>query len=82
MKHLSKFNVCRLQQMFTNINLFKTFLKKNACSICVEIRIKMKIHKNFICSNHYVNELIYNDLTKLFNFNVCEIKYYINFLNN
>ena len=82
MKHLSKFNVRRLQQMFTNMNLIKTFLKKNACFVCTEIHIKIKIHKNFIRSNRYVNELIYNDLTKFFNFNVYKIKYYIIFLND
>ena len=82
MKHLNKFNVRRLQQMFTNINLIKTFSKKNACSICAETRIKTKIHKSFIHLNRYVNELIHSDLTKFFKFNVCEIKYYINFLND
>ena len=82
MKYLNKFNVRRLQQMFTNINLIKIFLKKNACSICAEIRMKIKIHKNFIRLNRYVNKLIHNDLTKFFEFNVCEIKYYINFLND
>ena len=82
MKHLSKLNVRRLQQIFTNINLIKIFLKKNVCSICAEIRMKTKIHKNFIHLNCYVNELIYNDLTKFFKFNVCEVKYYINFLND
>ena len=82
MKYLSKFNVRRLQQMFTSINLIKILLKKNACSICVEIRIKTKAYKNFIRSNYYVNELIHNDLTESFKFNVCEIKYYISFLNN
>ena len=82
MKYLSKFNVRHLQQMFTNMNLIKIFSKKNACSICAETRMKMKIHKSFIRPSCYVNELIYNDLTKFFEFNVCEIKYYINFLNN
>ena len=82
MKHLSKFNVRYLQQMFTNMNLIKIFSKKNACSICAEICMKTKIHKNFIHSNCYVNELIHNDLIELFEFNVCEIKYYISFLND
>ena len=82
MKYLNKLNVCRLQQMFTIINLIKIFLKKNACSICVETRMKMKIYKNFIRSSRYVNELIYNDLTRFFDFNICEIKYYINFLKD
>ena len=82
MKHLSKFNVRRLQQMFTNMNLIKTFLKKNAYSICDETHMKTKIYKNFIRSSRYVNELIHNNLTKSFEFNVCEIKYYISFLND
>ena len=82
MKHLSKFNVRRLQQMFTNMNLIKIFLKKNACFVCAEVRMKTKIHKNFIRSNRYINELIYNDLTEFFDFNVYEIKYYIIFLND
>ena len=82
MKYLNKLNVRCLQQMFTNMNLIKIFLKKNACSICAEIRMKTKIHKNFIRSNRYINELIYNNLTEFFNFNVCEVKYYINFLND
>ena len=82
MKYLNKFNVHRLQQMFTNMNLIKTFSKKNACSICAEICIKTKIYKNFIRLNRYVNKLIHNNLTEFFNFNVCEIKYYINFLND
>ena len=81
-KHLNKFNVRRLQQMFTNMNLIKIFSKKNACSICAEIRMKTKIHKNFIRSNRYVNELIHNDLTEFFKSNVYEVKYYINFLND
>ena len=68
--------------MFTNMNLIKTFLKKNACLICAEVCMKTKVYKNFICLNHYVNELIHNDLTKFFNFNVYKIKYYINFLND
>ena len=82
MKYLNKFNVRRLQQMFTNINLIKIFLKKNAYSVCVEVRMKTKTHKNFIRSNRYVNELIHSDLTKFFDFNVYEIKYYIIFLND
>ena len=82
MKHLNKLNVCRLQQMFTNMNLIKTFLKKNACSICAEIRMKTKAHKSFIRSNYYVNKLIHNDLAESFEFNMCKIKYYINFLND
>ena len=82
MKHLNKLNVRRLQQMFTNMNLIKILLKKNACSICAEIRMKTKIHKSFIRSNRYVNELIHNDLTEFLNFNVCKIKYYISFLND
>ena len=81
MTRLSKFNVRRLQQMFTNINLIK-FIKKNVCSICTEICIKTKIHKNFIRLCCYINELIHNDLTELFNFNVYKIKYYIIFLND
>ena len=68
--------------MFINMNLIKIFSKKNVCSICAEIRMKTKIYKNFIHLNCYVNELIHNDLTKFFEFNVCEIKYYINFLND
>ena len=64
------------------LNLIKIFLKKNACSTCAEIHIKIKVYKIFIYLNHYVNELIYNDLTKFFNFNMYEIKYYINFLND
>ena len=68
--------------MFTNINLIKTFLKKNVCSTCAEIYMKTKIYKNFICLNRYINELIHNDLIKFFDFNVYEIKYYINFLND
>ena len=64
------------------MNLIKIFLKKNACSTCVKIRMKTKIHKSFIRLNCYVNELIYNDLTELFKLNVCEIEYYINFLND
>ena len=82
MKHLSKFNIRRLQQMFTNMNLIKILLKKNAYSVCAEARIKTKIYRSFIRSNRYINELIYNDLTELFNFNVCKIKYYIIFLND
>ena len=82
MKHLNKFNVRRLQQIFTNMNLIKILSKKNACSICTETRMKMKIHKNFIRSNCYVNKLIHNDLAEFFEFNVCEAKYYINFLND
>ena len=82
MKYLNKFNVRHLQQMFTNMNLIKISLKKNACSICVEIIMKIKIHKNIIYLNCYVNELIHNDLTKFFDFNMCEIKYYISFLND
>ena len=82
MKHLSKFNVRRLQQMFTNMNLIKILLKKNACSVCAEVRIKTKVYKNFIHSNCYVNELIHNDLTKFFDFNIYKIKYYIIFLND
>ena len=82
MKHLNKFNVCRLQQMFMNINLIKILLKKNVCFICTEIRMKTKTHRNFIRSSRYVNELIHNDLTEFFNFNMCEIKYYIIFLND
>ena len=68
--------------MFTNINLIKILLKKNACSVCAEIRMKTKIHKNFIRSNCYVNELIHNDLTEFFDFNMCGAKYYISFLND
>ena len=64
------------------MNLIKIFLKKNVYSICAEIRMKTKIHKNLIRSNCYVNKLIHNNLTDLFEFNVCEIKYYINFLND
>ena len=82
MKYLNKFNVRRLQQMFTNINLIKIFLKKKVCLICVEIYMKTKIYKNFIRSNHYINELIHNALIKFLNFNVCKVKYYINFLND
>ena len=82
MKYLSKFNICRLQQMFTSINLIKTFFKKNICSIYAEICIKTKIYKSFIRSSCYVNELIYNNFTKFFNFNVREIKYYIIFFND
>ena len=44
--------------------------------------MKTKIHRSFIRSNRYINELIHNDLTKFFDFNVCEVKYYINFLND
>ena len=82
MKHFNKFNVRRLQQMFTSINLIKILLKKNVCFICAKARMKTKIHKNLIHSNFHVNELIHNDLTEFFNFNVCEVKYYIIFLNN
>ena len=82
MKHLSKLNVRRLEQMFTNIKLIKILLKKNACFVCAEACMKTKTHRNFICSNYYVNELIHNDLTELFNFNVYKIKYYIIFLND
>ena len=65
--------------MFTSMNLIKFFLKKNACFVCAEICLKIKIHKNFIRSNHYVNELIYKNLTKFFDFNIYEIKTYIIF---
>ena len=82
MKHLNKFNIRRLQQMFTSMNLIKTFSKKNACSVCAEARIKTKTYKNFIRSNRYVNELIHNDLTEFFDFNVYKVKYYIIFLND
>ena len=44
--------------------------------------MKTKAHRNFIRLSRYVNELIYNDLAKLFDFNVYEIKYYIIFLND
>ena len=67
MKHLSKFNVRRLQQIFMNINLIKTFSKKNACLICAEIRMKTKSYKNFIRSSCYVNELIHNNLINFLN---------------
>ena len=69
----------------TNFHEYKfnqKFSKKNACLICAEIRMKIKTHKNFIRLNYYVNKLIYNNLTKFFNFNVCKIKYYIIFLND
>ena len=82
MKYLSKFNVRRLQQMFTNMNLIKILLKKNACFVCAEIHMKTKVYKSFIRSNHYVNELIHNDLTKVFNFNIYKIKYFILFLSD
>ena len=82
MKHFNKLNVRRLQQMFTNMNLIKFFLKKNACFVCAEIRIKTKAHKSFIRSNCHINELIHNDLTEFFDFNVYKIKYYIIFLND
>ena len=81
MKYLNKFNVRRLQQMFTNINLIKICLKKNACLICAKVRMKIKVYKNFICLSCYVNKWIHNDLIKLFEFNIYKIKYYINFLN-
>ena len=64
------------------MNLIKFFSKKNACSICAETRMKTKIHKSFIYLHCYVNELIYNNLMRSFDFIVCEIKYYINFLND
>ena len=82
MKHLSKLNVRRLQQMFTNMNLIKIFLKKNACFVCAEVYMNTKTHRNFIRSSRYINELIHNNLTKLFDFNVYKIKYYIIFLND
>ena len=82
MKHLNKLNVRRLQQMFTSMNLIKTFLKKNACFVCAEARMKTKTYKNLIHSNRYVNELIHSDLTKFFDFNVYKVKYYIIFLND
>ena len=82
MKYLSKFNVRHLHQMFTSMNLMKILLKKNACSICAEARMKTKIYKNFIRLNYYVNKLIHSNLTKFFKSNVYEIKYYIIFLND
>ena len=82
MKHLNKFNVRRLQRMFTNINLIKIFSKKNVCFIYAKVRMKTKTHRNFIRSSRYINKLIYNDLTEFFDFNVYEVKYYIIFLND
>ena len=82
MKHLNKLNVRRLQQMFTNMNLIKILLKKNACFVCAETRMKTKIYRNFIRLSRHVNELIHNDLTEFFDFNVYKIKYYIIFLND
>ena len=68
--------------MFTSMNLIKTLSKKNICFICAEARMKTKAHKSFIRSSCYINELIHNDLTEFFNFNVCEVKYYIISLND
>ena len=82
MKHLSKLNVHRLQQMFTGMNLIKTLLKENACSICAETRMKTKTHKSFIRSGRYINELIHSDLIKSFDFSVCGARYYISFLDD
>ena len=82
MKHLNKSNVRRLQQMFTNMNLIKILLKKNACFVCTEARMKTKTHRNFSRLSRYINKLIHNDLTEFFNSNVYKVKYYIIFLND
>ena len=61
-KHLEKQNVARLENIFIEINLFKSLTLENVYIFYIRSNLYLLFHKKHLILNKYVNELFHFDI--------------------